>query len=55
MEGTAAMYFASYVNRTIPDDTVLLTNYSQFLIALESVYGDHHNLDELNSKLHLLQ
>ena len=55
MEGAAAMYFAPYVNRTIPDETGLLMKYAQFLITLESVYGDQHNLDELNSKLHLLQ
>lgn len=51
MEGPAAQYFAPYVNLLIADETGILLDYSKFLDTLENIYGDQHNIDELNAKL----
>jgi Retrotransposon gag protein len=51
MEGPPALYFAPFVNQIVPDDEGILEDYSKFLNHLENVFGDQHNLDELNAKL----
>lgn len=51
LEGVPALYFAPYVNGQVNDDENLLTSYPTFIKVLDEMYGDQHNLDEVN---HLL-
>ncbi|KAF9345726.1 hypothetical protein BGX34_004532 [Mortierella sp. NVP85] len=54
MDGTPYKYFAPYVNGDVEDEEVLLESYAQFLIVLEEIHGDQHNLDEIEAKLQRL-
>jgi hypothetical protein len=51
MEGTPARYFAPYVNGDIPDEDGILSSYEAFIKAAEDIYGDKHQVDEVNHKL----
>jgi predicted transcriptional regulator len=51
LEGNPAIFFAPYVNGDTPDDDGYLSSYSSFLYALEEIYGDQNQIDEINHKL----
>jgi hypothetical protein len=50
MDGPPFKYFAPYVNGDVEDRQGILENYADFMKALEELFGDRHNLDELESK-----
>lgn len=56
MEGAPSRYFAPFVNGDVSDDDGILSSFQSFLSAIEDVYGDQHQLDDVNQRLlHLRQ
>lgn len=51
MEGAPAQFFAPFVNEEIQDEDGYLETFERFMQILDDLYGDHHYIDEINTRL----
>ncbi|KAF9337618.1 hypothetical protein BG006_003791 [Podila minutissima] len=51
MEGAPVRFFAPFISGTADNLEGFLSSYSTFISVLNDMYGDQHNIDEINHKL----